>query len=104
MQLVWDFKHVGNFTKAAQHHGTRASVVLNWVRTYEDTGVLWTKIAQGGLHGAMGLASPPVREVLKACIRDGKTCTAIVNDFKDGIMAWGYLLVEKQYASLCKRI
>jgi hypothetical protein len=31
------------------------------------------------------LASPLVREVLKACIRDGKTCTAIVRDLKAGM-------------------
>ena len=83
LQLVWDFKHVGNFTKVARQHGTSASVVRKWVRTYEGTGDVLDKARSG--RPARGLASPPVREVLKACIRDGKTCTAIVSDLKAGM-------------------
>jgi hypothetical protein len=34
---------------------------------------------------ARGFASPPVREVLKACIRDGQTYFAIVTGLKAGM-------------------
>jgi transposase len=76
---VWGFKHVGNFTKVAPQHVTSASVV----RKYEGTGDILDKARSG--RPARGLASPPVREVLKACIREGKTCTAIVSDFNVGM-------------------
>jgi transposase len=75
---VWDFKHVENFTKVARQHGTSASVVHKWVRTYEGMGDVLDKARSG--RRARGFASPPVRVVLKAYIRDGKTCTAIIND------------------------
>jgi transposase-like protein len=82
LQLMRNFKHVGNFTKVARQHGTSASVVCKWVRTYEGTGDVSDK-ASSGRH-VRGLAGPPVREVLKARIRDGKTCTAILSDLKVG--------------------
>jgi transposase len=80
LQLVLDFEHVKNFTNVARQHGTSASVVRKWVRTYVGTGDVVDKARQG--RPSRRLASPPVRKVLKACTRDGRTCTAIITDIK----------------------